>query len=68
MEPSRKSCPTPVGPEVADASSMPTSSTRCCCMEHPSGAVRRRRGPTSTRLLRYAVRDSQRISTHPTSG
>ncbi|CAB0036846.1 unnamed protein product [Trichogramma brassicae] len=53
LEPSRGSCPTPVGPEVADASSMPTSSTLSSYMEHLYGAAQRRRRPTSDRQSQY---------------
>ncbi|CAB0040703.1 unnamed protein product [Trichogramma brassicae] len=53
LEPSRRSCPTPVGPETADESSMLTSSIRSSCMERLSGDARRRRRPTSVKQRLY---------------
>ncbi|CAB0045057.1 unnamed protein product [Trichogramma brassicae] len=53
LEPSRISCPTPVGREAADESSMPTSSIRSSCMERLSGDARRRRRPKSVKQRLY---------------
>ncbi|CAB0036117.1 unnamed protein product [Trichogramma brassicae] len=48
-------------PEVADASSMPTSSTLSSYMEHLYGAAQRRRRPTSDRQSQYNRRACLRV-------
>uniref|UniRef100_A0ABD2WMX0 Uncharacterized protein n=1 Tax=Trichogramma kaykai TaxID=54128 RepID=A0ABD2WMX0_9HYME len=53
LEHSRRSCPTPADPEVADENSRPMSSIRSSCMERLSGDARRRRRPTSVKQKLY---------------